>query len=162
MKNARESIIIASLAVGLCSITANASAADVMFGGNFCTPTINSQLSVEQTRWGVHNNSNVIATVECPFVMPFRGDLSIAEVDVTVYDRHPNLNVTCTLRGIAIDGELIWSMVQSSQSSGQAAQFLVFQVNRSVLGTLQMTCTIPGATASGVSHVTTYRVISTP
>jgi hypothetical protein len=155
------------LLCGLCSFAADAWAKDIIYGGNFCTPVRDSLNSIEHgPQFGVQNVSFQTATVQCPFVLDFAGNVTVNEVDVTVYDRNPFTDVSCTLRGIAIDGTEIWSDTRSSSGSGQAAQFIVFQPNQLTLGTLNMTCDIPGTAppffSFGYSHLTTYRLITTP
>jgi hypothetical protein len=159
----REKVVAAVWALGLCSVAADARATDVVYGGNFCTPVIADLVFIEHNQqFGVHNVSTSTATVQCPFVNAFSGALIITEVDVTVYDRNPSADVSCTLRGIALDGTSVWEVTRSSTGSGPGHQLLVFRPNQRTLGTLNMTCAIPGVTNSGLSHLTTYRVISTP
>jgi hypothetical protein len=163
MKKPQVGVISAVILAPMLCISTSTRAADVMYGGNFCTPVLNDLDKIEHgNQFGVHNVAPSPATVQCPFVIAFSGALTVKEIDVTVYDRDPSSNVTCTVRGLAIDGALIWSRTRSSGGSGAPAQFIVFRPNLATLGTLNMTCTIPGATSQGLSHLTTYRLITAP
>lgn|GEM_PF-4997238 len=152
------------MGVGLsAAVSLPAVANDVLYHGNFCTPNKSAINTIERSQWGVYNTSNgSIATVECPFDLPFNGSLVVNNVWATVYDRDPNADVTCTLTGVDMAGNTLWSRTSSSSGSGETHQFLSFSPSSTTLGTMNMICSIPPATSSGVSHVTTYRVITTP
>jgi hypothetical protein len=149
------------LSTAFCS---SALAADELYHGNFCVPNRNDINKIERSNWGVHNTSTTTpAVVQCPFNVPFVGNLKINNVLATVYDRNPNTNVSCTLMIVALNGQIVWSNTRSSSGSQVAHQFLSFQPpNNNYLGTLNMSCSIPPSTNAGLSHVTTYRIIRTP
>ena len=156
---------VALIGMGLsAAFCSSVLAADEMYHGNFCTPNRDHVNRIERNQWGVHNtSSSTTAVVQCPFNVPFRGDLKVNNVTVAVYDRNPSADVSCTLTGVAIEGNTIWSTTRSSSGSQAGHQFLIFQPpNSNLLGTLNMSCSIPPSTSSGVSHVTTYRIITTP
>ncbi len=148
------------LSAGFCS---SVLAADQLFHGNFCAPNRDHLSRIERNQWGVHNtSSSTTAFVQCPFQAPFRGDLKVNKVEAWVYDRNPSADVSCTLTGVGIDGATIWSITKSSSGSKEQSQFLSFQPNSNLVGTLNMSCSLPPSTNSGVSHITTYRLITTP
>ena len=156
---------VALIGMGLsAAFCSSALAADEMYHGNFCSPKREHISRIDRNQWGVHNtSSSTTAVVDCPFKLPFSGILKVKEVDVTVHDRNNSANVSCTLTAVAMNGNTIWSISKSSSGAGQGHQFLVFQPpDSNVLGTLNMSCSIPPSTNTGVSHVTTYRLITTP
>jgi hypothetical protein len=70
----------------------------------------------------------------------------------------------CTVSIIAIHGVIIASRTVRSVGFGQDHQFLIANFNNTqALGTLSMTCTIPPFDpVNGYSHLTTYRLRTTP
>jgi hypothetical protein len=155
---------VAFIGMGLsAAFCSSALAADEMYHGNFCTPKRDHINRIERNQHGVHNtSSSTTAVVECPFNIPFRGNLKVNRVEVTVYDRHSSANVSCTLIGVAMDGNTLWTTTSSTSGSQQGHKFLIFEPNRDLLGALNMSCSLPPITNSGASHVTTYRIITTP
>ncbi len=156
---------VALIGMGLsAAFCSSALAADEMYHGNFCAPKRDHISRIERSQWGVKNSSSsTTAVVDCPFNVPFSANLKVTNLTVTVYDRNNSADVSCTLTAVAIDGNTIWSTSRSSSGAGQGHKFLVFQPpNSNVLGTLNMSCSIPPSTNSGPSHVTTYRLITTP
>lgn len=149
------------LSTAFCS---SALATDELYHGNFCVPNRNDIDKIDRSQWGVDNRSTTTtAVVQCPFNVPFVGNLKINSVWVTVYDRNPNTNVNCTLMIVGLDGKIAWSNTRSSSGSQVGHQFLGFQPpDNNFLGTLNMSCSIPPSTNAGISHVTTYRIIRTP
>lgn len=158
-------IPVALIGMGVsAAFCSSALAADELYHGNFCAPNQAHINRIERSQFGVHNtSSSTTAVVQCPFNVPFVGNLNINSVWVTVYDRNPSVNVSCTLTIVNLQGGTTWSNTQSSSGSQTAHQFLGFEPpNNSVLGTLNMSCSIPPSTNQGVSHITTYRIIRTP
>ena len=158
-------IPVALIGMGLsATFCSSALATDELYHGNFCAPNRDHINRIERNQYGVHNtSSSTTAVVQCPFNVPFVGNLKINSVWVTVYDRNPNTNVSCTLMIVGLNGNIAWSNTKSSSGSQAGHQFLGFQPpNNSFLGTLNMSCSIPPSTNAGVSHVTTYRIIRTP
>jgi hypothetical protein len=155
---------VALMGVGFsAAVSLPAVANDVVYHGNFCAANRSYINTIERTQWGVHNTSNgSTASVQCPFDLPFNASLRVNSVWATVYDRNPNANVSCTLTGVGLDGNTLWSRTSSSSGSGATHQFLSFSPPSTFIATMNMVCSIPPATSSGVSHVTTYRVITTP
>lgn len=146
----------------LLAISAPAAAKDVLYHGNFCQPRFNYQNKIGYNQFGPHNNGTAAEKIECPFVLDFDGSLTVNKVEVTVYDRNAAKEVICTVRGVSVAGETIFSKTQSTLGSSQAAQFLNFNLNESMLGTLHMECFLPPKQGSALSHVSTYRLITTP
>jgi hypothetical protein len=147
-------VAFAGIGVGLAS---TASAADIVNHGSLCHPARLDITKIDYTQFGVHNVAATPATVSCGAAVPILA--TINHVGVEVYDRNPADNVVCTLFLVDIFGNNVAPPQQrSSAGSGAAAQFLSF--NPAVrTHTANLQCRIPAATASGVSLVTTYRVI---
>jgi len=164
-KRMSKLISVALIGMGLsAAFCSSALAADELYHGNFCTPNRDHVNKIDFGQYGVLNiSSSNTAFVQCPFKLPFSANLKVTNLTVTVYDRNNSADVSCTLTAVAIDGNTIWSTSRSSSGAGQGHKFLVFQPpNSIVLGTLNMSCSIPPSTNSGPSHVTTYRLITTP
>jgi hypothetical protein len=144
------------------AFSSSAQAADILYHGNFCTPVLSDINKIEHgSLYGVHNVSSSTGRVQCPFNNNFSGTYRVNDVWVTVYDRNPSTNVSCTLYGVALNGNVIWQVSGSSSGSGALNQFIRLRPPQSgLLGTMNMTCSIPGVTSNGLSHVTTYRLIT--
>jgi hypothetical protein len=139
-----------------------AQASDEIYHGNFCGPTQDDVTKIQRNKWGVANVSSSTATVQCPFNLPYTTDLRVNSVYVAVYDRDPNSNVSCTLYGVSTDGTTLWEISRSSNGSSSSAQFLSFSPPNEFIATMNMTCSLPPRIDLKASHVTTYRVITTP
>lgn len=158
---ARHTFVCAAGAI-CCLLSTGAVAADRMFAGSYCQPRVATD-DVEYDHFGVVNVGAAAAAVECPFWLPFQGGLTVKGVDITVYDRHPSANVSCTVQIIAIEGNVVHSRTVSTSGSGALHKFLIANFNNaSALGTLHMSCTIPPNSGGNFSHVTTYRLRTTP
>ncbi len=145
------------------AVSLPALASDVMYHGNFCAPNRDHINRIERNQWGVYNTStSTTAFVQCPFNLPFNASLRVNSVLVTVYDRNPSGDVSCTLTGVSLEGNTLWSSTRSSSGSQVGHQFLSFQPPSTFTHTMNMSCSMPPATNSGASHVTTYRMITTP
>ena len=163
-KKISQLLPVALMGVGLsAAVSLPAVANDVVYHGNFCAPNRSSINMIERNQRGVQNTSNgSTASVQCPFDLPFNASLRVNRVEAIVYDRNPNANVSCTLTGVGIDGNTLWSNTSSSSGSGATYKVLSFSPPSMFIATMNMVCSIPPATSSGVSHVTIYRVITTP
>lgn len=152
------------MGVGLSiAVSLPALASDVIYHGNFCVPNQSDVSRIQRNQWGVHNTSSSnTASVQCPFNLPYSASLRVNNVYVTVYDRNPSLNVSCTLTGVGLEGNTVWSRSSSSSGSSTTHQFLSFSPPSMFVATMNMTCSIPPTTSPEFSHVTTYRVITTP
>ncbi len=145
------------------AVSLPALAGDEIYHANFCAPNRSYVNTIERNQWGVYNTSNTsTAYVQCPFNLPFNGSLRVNSVWLTVYDRNPTTNVSCTLTGVGLEGNTIWTRTSSSSGSQALHQFLSFSPPSTFIATMNMACSIPAVTGSGASHVTTYRVITTP
>jgi hypothetical protein len=156
--------VVATL--GLCFAFASSGYADdLLYHGSLCN--LGGQTVVGQAvynQFGVANvSSSSSLTVNCGGIVLFSGITDIEEVDVTVYDRNALEDVVCTLMTVALDGTATTTGTQRSSGSSASHQFLVFRpVGDTALTTISLQCVIPPFGAAGASHVTTYRVISTP
>lgn len=159
----RRSLALACTAGAIfCSLSTGAFAADLLFAGSYCQPRVPDD-NVQYNRFGVTANGDDTANVECPFWLPFQGGLTVRGVDLTFYDRHPSQDVECTVRIIALEGSVSASRTVSSSGSSAIHQFRVANFSNSpALGTLHMTCSIPPNVGGAFSHVTTYRLRTTP
>ena len=158
-------LTIAFIATG-CSaaIALPALADDVIYHANICSPNKNSVSLIERSQFGVNNTSNLAtASIQCPLNLPFDASLRVKSVYLTGYDRHPALNISCTLQGLGLDGKLLWSQSTSSSGSGQTFQFLpVISPPSTFTAAMNLSCSLPPTTNAGASHLTTIRVITTP
>jgi hypothetical protein len=151
------------ISMGLCAaFSSSAQAGDILYHGNFCTPIQSDINKIDHSPlYGVYNVSSSTAQVQCPFNNDFNGAYSVEDVYVTVYDRSSTTDVSCTLYGVALDGNVIWQASGSSIGSSANNQFIrLHPPSSQLLGTMNMSCTIPESTSAGVSHVTTYRLIT--
>ncbi len=158
-------LAIAVIGIGCgASISLPVLAADVVYHANICSPTKNSVNLIERSQFGVNNTSNLAtAFIQCPLSLPFDASLRVKSVYLTGYDRHPALNISCTLQGLGLDGKILWSQTTSSSGSGQAFQFFpVISPPASFTTAMNMSCSLPPTTNAGASYLTTIRVITTP
>jgi hypothetical protein len=149
-------------ALGLfIACAASGYAADVVYHGSLCNPVQEQVGQVFYNQWGIANLSNAAPLfVACGGATPILA--TITTVEVEVYDRNPTADVVCTLVLVDIFGAPIGSPLNASSSGSQVpAQLLRFTPG---LGThtIVLQCSLPAVTSSGASHLTTYRVISTP
>ena len=170
-KSLRETAVVKILRYTLGLFFAFASsgyAADVLYHGSFCNPNTSVGGQAFYNQWGVANISPVSSlTVNCGGVLAFSGISNIAEVDVFVYDCNASEDVVCTLTTVALDGVAVTTQTQRSFGSSDPGQFLIFNpIGSTILTTFGLECTIPpfspAGPGGGHSHVTTYRVITTP
>lgn len=157
---------VAFLSVGLyAAASLPALAGDEMYHGNFCVPNQSDINKIDRNQWGVRNTSTTSsAVVQCPFNLPFNASLRVNSVWVTVYDRNPTQNVSCTLVGVDLAGATLWSLTSSSSGSSAGYMSLPFYPPNSFTHTMNMTCSLPPGinSGAGASHITTYRLITTP
>jgi hypothetical protein len=148
-------------ALGLFFVFASSSnAADVIYHGSLCNPVLEQAGQVFYNQFGIANLSSVSPLfVACGGAMPILA--TIHTVEVEVYDRNPGADVLCTLVLVDTVGNTISTSSLSSSGSQALNQLLRFNPG---LGThtFILQCSLPAATTSGVSHLTTYRVISMP
>lgn len=149
----RSTLTALALLFGLGS---SAWAGDLVYHGSLCNAAAADQVNYNQ--YGAHNSSSsASAFVNCgtaPSILS-----TIRTVSVIVYDRDPDSNVTCTVVLADIFGTALWSGTGFSSGSGANFQVLNFNPNVST-HTINLQCSIPPATSEGLSHVTSYRVIT--
>lgn len=164
LKEMSKRLPVALMGVGLgITVGLPAQASDEIYHGNFCVPNQGDITRIQRDKWGVNNTSTSnTAIVQCPFNLPFSANVRVNTVYVAVYDRNPNVNVSCTLTGVDLEGATLWERSSSSSGSSVSRQYLYFSPPSQFIATMNMTCTIPPVTSSGISHVTTYRVMTTP
>jgi hypothetical protein len=134
-------------------------AGDVNYHGSLCNPVaLNNVTIVGYSQWGAHNASRFSpALVLCGGA---HDPLSlITAVTVTVYDRHPTEEVTCTLVLVDLSGVALFTETQSSTRAQSVSQQLEFSPGMTA-STIALQCSIPPvAPLSGeLSIVTTYTV----
>jgi hypothetical protein len=144
--------------LGFCAVSLPVLADDLIYNGNFCTPVRADINKVEHgSNYGVHNVSNSTATVQCPFIHPItHSGVAVNKVWVTVYDRNPSTNVSCTLYGVGLEGSIVWQASKSSSGSGTTHQFLEISPQTQGVYSINMKCTIPAAYNGNLSHISTY------
>ena len=131
------------------------------YSGSACnpnTPTDGSRINYSQ--YGVHNVSTAVASVTCPANQPSGSD--VFNISATVYDRSSTADVCCTMMVLNADGGVISSALRCSVGFGPASQSLSWVPPVNASSTVELACSIPGVTSSGLSHVATYRVGSNP
>jgi hypothetical protein len=146
------------LLVGVCTFGA-AHAADGMVSGVLCNP-INGSV-VDYGQYGVHNPSaSATATVECALPMGLPGSPAPTSVVVTVYDRNPTTDVSCTLTELGFGGDVIWTAAKSSSSTSSGSQSLSFTPPASSFANhaWRVRCSLPPSSGGLFSHVTTLKV----
>jgi hypothetical protein len=162
----RTAAKILGFALGLfvVAFTSSGFAGDVLYHASLCNPsTPTGQAHYDQV--GVANlSSSSPLSVNCGGVVPFNGNNEIEKVYVQVYDRHPSQDVVCTLRTVGFDGTVFTTNSDFSFGSSLISQTLLLEpFGNTSLGTINLQCTIPPvAPSQPPSHVTSYRVISTP
>jgi hypothetical protein len=136
-------------------------AADVVYHGSLCNPVQEQAGQVFYDQHGIANLSNDSPlSVVCGATIAINANLST--VLAVVYDRHPTADVVCTLAPLDIRGVPIGSALSAASSgSSPNAQALTITPEQATQ-TIVLQCSLPAATSSGVSHLTTYRVISIP
>ncbi|HEY6556560.1 MAG TPA: hypothetical protein VI072_04775 [Polyangiaceae bacterium] len=154
-------IITTALLASIVLTTSGFVSANVTyFSGALCQPnSTNDASKIGYTGFGVHNVATTGAGVSCPGQIP-PGDNVVVSGQAVVFDRHPTVDVCCTLLSQGADGTVVASMQVCSDKSGGPSQtlnyFFPFLLTASQAF---FSCSIPGATSSGVSHVTSYRIV---
>jgi hypothetical protein len=157
----RARIFFGILAAGLATTTA-AWAANNGYHGSLCSPVTSADAGkLKFNGWGVANISTSVANVVCgasPTVSS-----NVTKVEVVVYDRDPAADVCCSIHIQKATGPVIASADRCSGGFGDAPQTLSYSPPVNAVGTLSMVCSIPPENpVNGASHVTSYRVASTP
>jgi hypothetical protein len=71
-------------------------------------------------------------------------------------------NTSCILSAQDFDGNLFWSLSGSSTGSSSFAQSILFTPIGGSTHTVTLQCTIPANQSGNISHLMSYRLISTP
>lgn len=122
--------------------------------GTECNPGPAEVGVIDYSRFGVHNNSTTPRLVLCPGVT----DGTVSAVSITVYDRDPNVDVSCLVQLMNPDGGVLFSTTLST--SGFSSGPLVLSTGTApVAGVIVLQCLIPAFNAiNGASHVTSYTI----
>jgi hypothetical protein len=154
--------------VGLVAIAADVGALQetgTSITGASCQAENNTMAGfTSRSNYGVQNNSTTAdATVWCPIpqTVPSTANETVYSVFAYLwaYDRHPTLDVTCTLYTLNADGNPSWTFPpQSTTGSSNPAQSLstLDFSNDNPQGAYVWRCVIPRKSGSNISHVATY------
>ena len=129
--------------------------------GTFCQS--NSTGIVYGSQFGVHNMNGFATEVICP-IQRDQGQTNniVRLVKMTVFDRHPGVEVFCTVRGMTRDGTLVFQMSGNTVGFSSGAMPPIEFFPNVALGhehTLTLTCSLPPIHGNGVSHLASYLVI---
>jgi hypothetical protein len=155
MIKARTIGTLAALA-SLALISTNALADGKSYPGVQCRQTSGGVLGFFG---GTVNNlsSTTELNVICPFV---KDSSSITNGTVTVYDRHPNLNVSCNIvtEFNNVNGNFFNFASVTSAGFGSAPQVLAFGA---IPGNqyYYATCSVPRSSNGNVSHVASFDIV---
>jgi hypothetical protein len=152
--------------LGLCfAFAASSYAEERLYHGSLCNPSFQESLfQAAYNEFGVTNLSFTSQlSVSCGGAVVFTSS-DIREVDVFVYDRNMAQDVDCSLATVGADGRLTSPIQRRSSEGARDASFsLVFRPEGTTpLSTIHLNCVIPTIGVLGLSHITAYRVISTP
>jgi len=129
-----------------------------------------SGVTCRQTSGGIYsifagtifnNSSTTDMSVICPLSMPpTTNNTALSTSFVTIFDRNPSAEVSCTLVGEVIDGVGItqqFSTAKTSAADNSPNAFFKFFAPVSGFD-FYATCSVPRSTASGVSHIGTFDI----
>jgi hypothetical protein len=129
--------------------------------GNFCQKTAGEV--VYTSEFGVKNASAASAIVVCPLQRDQSQEWNtMKRVRVVVYDRHPNLPVSCVVNVIDSKGVPFWeTSTLSTAGSGGGPMILEWPLSLGItsLITATLVCTIPPVASGQTSHVASYLYI---
>lgn len=154
-------LFTATLLAGAAAVVP-AIAADSGFHGSHCAPAwpLDTEL-LYSGQWGIHNGStSTTALVSCGGHLEVGSD--VYTIEATVYDRNPSSDVCCTMEVQRSDGSFLSSAYRCSSGYGGGFQTLSWVPPVNAAFTTNLECSIPVSSTPGVSHVTTYRVKSSP
>ncbi|MES2673138.1 MAG: hypothetical protein V4660_02810 [Pseudomonadota bacterium] len=160
----KKNLLSLVVVLGLTPLASFAATSTFQIHGSQCE----SSSDITRDQWGASigtpypygPTSSGQATLRCPFTIDSTFRPTYAWMVVRAYDRHPNVNVTCTLSATDSAGNLFGSATGGTTSYGDPLKS--FQVG----GPLNLanplsakyfyaTCTIPQAYNSVRSHLTT-------
>jgi hypothetical protein len=159
-----KKLVLSSVAgVGLLmSLTAAAHAAQETFNysGLNCQPQLPADAAkLTFNAFGALNMSSSTATVVC--AMPTRPNQFVASVSIQGFDRNSSGGLNCELDYMDPAGNAFISQQNRGTTAAlnqQPPTSFFFSVTPSQANGMTMTCTIPAATAQGVSGITQMRV----
>jgi hypothetical protein len=145
---------LGSLALGLtlALISTPAFATMTFISGNNCFPVQGS--SVGYNQFGAHATTSAPAIVHCPMVLPdwAPGNNPPFTMTVNAYNRSTTSDLSCTLTQVDGSANIFASTTVATRNRGFfGSQSNAASGNRSAYPYLR--CTIPGATANGLSHL---------
>ena len=122
--------------------------------GSLCNANAADAPSIVYTQFGVHNISSVARAVVCGGVT----DGTVTSVTITVYDRDPAADVSCTVLLEDAAGGAVFATTLAS-SGFSSAPITLSTGLPAFAGFIELQCSIPPANATnGVSHVTSYSI----
>jgi hypothetical protein len=130
-----------------------------MYHGSLCIPSAADTSKINRSQFGVENSSASVATVWCGGAATYLA--TVTRVDIGVYDRSTPANVSCTVLGLDFGGGVLWSSVLSSSGNSGPVQGLVTFPGQAA-SSVAISCSLPAITASGMSHVVNYRIVTSP
>lgn len=129
--------------------------------GTTCQPRNGSQPFVNTVGGAVFNQSAAPQTFVCPIVrdrMSADND-GIDDFRMKVYDRHPNQNVSCTLRSMRDNGSIRASSTRTTSNFAAGVKTLNFPaLARSANGYYNVYCSLPRTHSNGSSGILMYKV----
>lgn len=151
--------------LGFAPLSALATTSTFQVHGAQCE---DAQNSFQRDQWGISAGtpypygptSSGEFLVRCPIVIDSTFRPTSAWMVVRAYDRHPNVNVTCTLNVTDAYGTILGSATGYTTGNADAAK--IFQVGIINLGQplvskyFYATCTIPQAYNSARSHLVSF------
>jgi hypothetical protein len=150
--------------VGLALTSSPAFARQFTVSGNGCQPSAASLGCAEPGQWGMGNTCAGAVTVFCALPLSKGGSVTANVTSVTwdAFDRSSSDDVVCTLHrtdGSGVDLMTpISSRTSGNKAASQPAAFLNIPANQSVISTWWISCSIPGTTSSGFSHLVDFIV----
>lgn len=157
-----RNFMLFACAAGAIGLSATPAATDFWeFDGGFRQPRPATS-NVQYTNYGfVNNGTTATITAECPFSATVTSACvpTLEVVGALVYDRNGSKNVTCTVKYMKQNGDIIQNISQSSSGNSLSSQLFIFNVNQPAGGPrLHMTCSVPPKTSSGLSAITYYQL----
>ena len=142
-----------ALALITALIAGPAQATQEFTNGITCNP---GSGTIEYGHFGVDNPSTTTsATVWCS--PTHTAGANINSVVVGVYDRHSTQGVCCHFSVTDMAGNASWTSANTCSTVANFS-FLSFTAPPNINGVVNLTCTLPPKTGSGVSHVTSMLV----
>lgn len=144
--------MIRTTLVGLCAVGGTAHAdEETSVHGSACV----SNDAVTITKWGIRNPTDHVAKVFCPIARRDNDYYNrLLGFSFRAYDRHPTMNVECTLRALAFD-TVRFAIGGSTVGSSDGYMWVTKDTDQSIshLTSLVVECAIPPVWNGNVSHV---------